>query len=150
MAATRLTGKLANALTAALNAVAGTTAYQGKLRFPDTSNLENMVRSLASETESYCIVWVAERGASPLLSSEVLLRVLIFINLPRHDTSTLDDFYDYVDGIQAAATQDSTWQTLACTCLESTLIREDDELRDNVAVWRLDVRIKVPASCPTA
>lgn len=146
-AANRLMGKLVDKAFSALGSVKGVTPYQGKVRLPDNTNLESLVKNLTAETECYAIVWMGNCGKKPVDVGRCLLHCLVFFNLPKNTTSDCNSMYDKVDEIISLLAKDTTWSGNGTTVEEIYAEREDDELQDSVAVWRIDINLIIPAAC---
>jgi hypothetical protein len=147
MAATRLLGIVVEDVAASIATVAGSTTYTGKIRYPDNQVLQDQIRLLTPETQAYTITWLHIGTRAPVSVTTTLVRTLIFIKLPKDTSSTCEKMYDFLDKIVTAVTQDANYRN-AVIPLEATLVREDDELQDSVAIWRLDVDVQMPLSCP--
>jgi len=146
-AANRLMGKLVDKAVAALGSVTGVTTYQGKVRFPDATNLETLVKALTAETQCYTIVWMWNCGKKPVDTGRCLLHCLAFFNLPKNTTSDCNGMYDKVDEMISILAKDTSWTGTGTTVDEIYTEREDDELQDSVAVWRIDINLTIPAAC---
>ena len=146
MAGTRKFSQIVEDVSAAISSVTGTTCYMGKARYPDSQNLQDLVRELEPEKEAYVITWLWQGGRAPVKPVRVIVRSLIFINLPKDKSSTCEEMYDFLDEIVNAVTIDASYRN-GVIALETVLNREDDELQDSVAVWQLDADLQLPPAC---
>lgn len=147
MPASRLLGTVVEDVANAIATISGTTPYMGKVRYPDNQVLQEQIRALTAERQAYSITWLNIGTRAPVSVTTSEVRSLIFIKLPKDTTSDCSTMYDFLDRIITAVTLDVNYRS-GVIPLEGRLVREDDQLQDSVAVFRLDVDVQMPPACP--
>jgi hypothetical protein len=140
-------GKLNDAAYGALITITGVTAYQGRVRLPDTTDFESNIRALEPEGECIAIDWVTATNKAPVEMGTAELTVLLFFNFPKDDTTDCNTMYDLVDEIVTALAKDSVWEPVSSRALGITTLRVEDGLQDDVAEWRITVNLQIPPAC---
>lgn len=128
--------KLMDRIKVVAEAVAALTGrtFQGKKRFSEAENLEELVRALTAETQGYFGFWLGPRiGRKPTERGSVVVNGSLLVSLPKDDTSDVNSAYEVADTLLKALLTQSNFSNIGIGISEGSWEPVSDDLEDGIA-----------------
>lgn len=121
--------------------LSSSTIFQGKKRFLETDNFENLVRASTAETAGYLMLYPGERESRGQIEVGTLQVIgELFVCVPKDTTTTMDNAFSFVESVTVALQQESAFYGLGCRPISCKYkISSDEKLEEGFVVFDIDV-----------
>lgn len=128
--------------------MASTRVAQGKRRFSETENLEEVIRAMTAETQGYFAFKPATRDTGTQTDTGTFsISGVLYYNLPKDVTTTTDDLVDLAEAVMTALGVESHYASAGGKPIRGSYFEGEDLFEDGIAEFEFTQVFQVGPVC---